>query len=79
MNTKDLTKIKALYELSPEFQEAINIIHSDVSNRLHNVIKIYQEQQEDDTHVKSFLEGKKDAYWNIEDLLKKILSHGKGK
>ena len=71
MNTKDLTRIKTLYELNPEVEEAIDLIYKDVTNRLFAAINSIQ-NHDYDSDVKSFIEGKRDSYWNIEDLLKKI-------
>ena len=72
MNTKDLTRIKTLYTLNPEVEEAVDLIYKDVTNRLCASIKAIQ-NHDYDSDVKSFIEGKRDSYWNIEDLLKKIM------
>lgn len=72
MNTKNLKRVNELYRINPEVEEAINLVYDDVNYRLHNAINRLQAQQEDDTHVKSFLEGKRDAYWSIQDMLAKL-------
>ena len=72
MNTESTRRIKSLYELNPEVEEAINIIYSDVSYRLHNTIGILSDGNDRSDELKSFYEGKKDAYFNIQDLLVKI-------
>ncbi len=72
MNTKNAKKIKTLYELNPEVEEAIDLIYADVNYRLFNTIGILQDGNDRSDELKSFYEGKKDAYFNIQDLLVKI-------
>lgn len=72
MNTKNIKRIKTLYELNPEVEEAIDIIYNDVNYRLHNTIGILQDGNIREQVITNFLEGKKDAYFNIQDLLVKI-------
>ena len=54
MNTESTRRIKSLYELNPEVEEAINIIYSDVSYRLHNTIGILSDGNDRSDELKSF-------------------------
>lgn len=73
MNTKDLSKVKTLVQINPEVEESVNLILSDVQSRLNNSIQDYNESDRG-SYSRQYLEGRKDAYWNIQDLLIKIIN-----
>ena len=73
MNTKDLNKVKTLVQINPEVEEAVNLILSDVQSRLNNSIQYYNESDRG-SDSRQYQEGRKDAYWNIQDLLIKIIN-----
>lgn len=73
MNTKDLSKVRTLVQINPEVEESVNLILSDVQSRLNNAIQEYNESDRG-SYTRQYLEGRKDAYWNIQDLLIKIIN-----
>lgn len=74
MNTNDLNKVKTLVRINPEVEDAVNLVLADVSYRLHNTIGILQDGNQRSNELKRFYEGRRDAYWNIQDLLVKIIN-----
>lgn len=71
MNTENLKKVNDLYKINPEVEEAINLIYDDVNYRLQQSINAHKES-DSHSYAKQFLEGKRDAYWNIQDMLAKL-------
>lgn len=71
MNTKDLTRVNELYRINPEVEEVVNLIYDDVNYRLHQAIQVHKES-DSYSYAKQFLEGKRDAYWSIQDMLAKL-------
>lgn len=71
MNTKNLKRVNELYRINPEVEEAVNLIYDDVNFRFQQAMRAHGEA-ESHSHSKQFLEGKRDAYWNIQDMLAKL-------
>jgi hypothetical protein len=72
MNTEETKRIKQLCNINPEVEEAIDIIYKDINNRLFATVGVLNDGNDRSDELKRFYEGKKDAYFNVQDLLAKI-------